>query len=46
MKSMFTGAEAFNQPLNSWNTAAVNDMRMFWQAKAFNQPVGPGTLLQ
>ena len=38
---MFYGANAFNQPLGSWNTSAVTTMkRMFRKAKAFNHPVG------
>ena len=37
---MFDGASAFNQPLNSWNTSKVKDMRfMFVDAKSFNQPL-------
>jgi surface protein len=41
MESMFCDADAFNQPLSSWNTSAVTDMeKMFWGAEAFAQPIG------
>lgn len=41
MEGMFYHAEAFNQPLSSWNTSAVTTMeKMFWGAKAFAQPIG------
>ena len=35
---MFSGASDFNQPLNDWDVASVNDMRfMFVEASNFNQ---------
>jgi surface protein len=38
MSSMFSDAEAFNQPLNNWNVSKVINMDlMFDNAKAFNQ---------
>jgi surface protein len=38
---MFNQATAFNQPIGTWNTAAVTDMsQMFSQASAFDQPIG------
>jgi len=38
---MFSGAKAFNQPLNSWNTGNVTTMgSMFANATAFNQNIG------
>lgn len=41
MNSMFSGATAFNQPLNSWGTSSVVDMHnMFNGALAFNQNIG------
>ena len=40
MSGMFSGATAFNQPLN-WNTANVTSMSgMFFGDTAFNQPIG------
>ena len=37
---MFVGASAFNQPLETWNTSRVTDMKyMFHNAIAFNQPL-------
>ena len=40
MSEMFSGAEAFNQPLNSWNTQNVISMEsMFANTKTFNQPL-------
>ena len=37
---MFSGATAFNQPINSWNTTNVSSMKlMFSTATAFNQPI-------
>jgi len=37
---MFQNASAFNQPLNAWNVANVEDMHaMFYGASAFNQPL-------
>ena len=41
MQYMFGHAENFNQPIGSWNTAAVTDMQfMFGEAYDFNQPIG------
>ena len=38
MKSMFSGATAFNQDLSNWNTSNVTTMwGMFYDATAFNQ---------
>ena len=40
MKFMFISATNFNQPLDDWNVASVNDMRfMFHKATNFNQPL-------
>ena len=40
MDSMFSGAHAFNQPLNSWNVSSVTNMEgMFSEAQAFDQPL-------
>ena len=40
MERMFVACDAFNQPLNNWNTAAVATMqRMFAGCAAFNQPL-------
>lgn len=40
ISGMFTYASTFNQPINSWNTAAVTNMSvMFYYARAFNQPI-------
>ncbi len=40
MNSMFSGAKAFNQPLDNFNTDNVTNMvAMFGGAKAFNQPL-------
>lgn len=40
LKSMFTNASSFNQPLNNWNTSAVTAMpQMFLNAIIFNQPL-------
>ncbi len=37
---MFSGASAFNQPLDSWNTSNVTDMSaMFSGTSVFNQPL-------
>jgi len=38
---MFSGANAFNQPIGAWNTGAVTNMEyMFWRTAVFNQPIG------
>ena len=38
---MFESATAFNQPIGTWNTAAVTTMdSMFRVASRFNQPIG------
>ena len=40
MSSMFGGTDAFNQPINNWNTGKVTDMStMFFFAFGFNQPI-------
>ena len=40
MADMFMGADAFNQPLDGWNTENVKDMSsMFEASKSFNQPI-------
>jgi surface protein len=40
MHSMFRGATAFNQPLNSWDVSNVTNMaRLFGNASVFNQPL-------
>ena len=40
MDRMFQGATNFNQPLDDWDVASVNDMyRMFAFASNFNQPL-------
>ena len=40
MISMFQNATEFNQPIGSWNTANVTNMRsMFEYAYAFNQNI-------
>jgi len=40
MSYMFSGAVVFNQPLSTFNTAAVTDMNwMFRAANTFNQPL-------
>jgi surface protein len=42
---MFSGAVAFNQPLNFWNTSRVIDMSsMFAGTFAFNQPLNNWTV--
>ena len=41
MRSMFSDASAFNQPIGEWNVSSVGTMRnMFSGASAFNQPIG------
>ena len=40
MRGMFSGASAFNQPLEQWNVGNVTNMQsMFRPASAFNQPL-------
>lgn len=40
MSSMFRGATSFNQPLNHWDTSAIEGMvATFQDATAFNQPL-------
>jgi len=40
MGSMFDKASNFNQPLNDWDVASVNNMEyMFFEASKFNQPL-------
>ena len=40
MQSMFNGASAFNQPLNTWvTTSLTNTTEMFVGATSFNQPL-------
>ena len=41
MSQMFSGATAFDQPIDSWNVGNVTNMSgMFAYATAFNQPIG------
>ena len=37
MKSMFSTAEEFNQPLNAWNVSHVTIMKNMFLEAAFNQ---------
>ena len=38
---MFSGADAFNSPINAWNVSTVSDFSdMFLAATAFNQDIG------
>jgi bacterial surface protein 26-residue repeat len=40
MRSMFSSARSFNQPLNNWDVSRVEDMSyMFSGAESFNQPL-------
>ena len=39
MSYMFSGANAFNQPLSNWNVSNVTDMIFMFEAKSFNQPL-------
>lgn len=40
MKGLFSGAQAFNQPLDKWDTGNVTDMSaMFSQASVFNHSI-------
>jgi surface protein len=40
MRALFNGAEAFNQPIGSWDTSKVSDMtETFFYAVAFNQDI-------
>eukprot|EP00312_Isochrysidales_sp_CCMP1244_P001032 CAMPEP_0196676736 /NCGR_PEP_ID=MMETSP1090-20130531/5128_1 /TAXON_ID=37098 /ORGANISM="Isochrysis sp, Strain CCMP1244" /LENGTH=47 /DNA_ID= /DNA_START= /DNA_END= /DNA_ORIENTATION= len=37
---MFSGAESFNHPIDSWKMGSVTDAQsMFSGAKSFNQPI-------
>ena len=41
MRTLFMGAQTFNEPIASWDTSNVTTMyQMFWDARAFNQPIG------
>jgi len=41
MRTLFMGAQTFNEPIASWDTSNVLTMyQMFWDARAFNQPIG------
>jgi surface protein len=41
MSSMFNNADAFNQPIGSWNVSKVTNFQsMFQSTFAFNQPIG------
>ena len=41
IRSMFHTASAFNQPIGTWNTAAVTlASTVFFDATSFNQPIG------
>jgi hypothetical protein len=45
MRSMFFGADLFNQLIGTWNTAAVTDMTsMFFGDESFNQDLGDWVL--